>query len=216
MFVRFWNRLRSEGPRATARAIAQRVRKLAYLREEHVWYGCDLTRSTAGAELREGLRLVRADASQVDSVVAVGQDVEEARERFDTGTDLWLVLDEDEPVFLCFIFRDATPVMAASEGKLALPPGAACLEDAVTAPGARGKGIATAAWILVGEELKRAGYTTLVAKIETANTASKRVAEKAGFHPVAVMQHERTGVRRRTAVRALGGGLGDELAARLS
>lgn len=169
MFVRFWNRLRSEGPRATARAIAQRARKLAYLREEHVWYGCDLTRGTAPAELHEGLRLVRADASRVDSVVAVGQDLEEARERFD-----------------------------------------------VTAPGARGKGIATAAWILVGEELKRAGYTTLVAKIETANTASKRVAEKAGFHPVAVMQHERTGVRRNTAVRALGGGLGDELAARLS
>jgi hypothetical protein len=216
VFVRFWHRLRAEGPRATAGAIGRRLRKVAYLREEHVWYGCDLNANTARAELRGGLRLVRADASQVDDVVAVGQDVEEARERFEAGIDLWMVLDGESPVFICFVFRDATPVLAASDGTLLLPPGTACLEDAVTARSARGQRIGTAAWILIGEELRRDGFTTLVAKIETANTASKRMAENAGFEPVAVMQHERTGGRSTTAVRPLGGGLGDELAARLS
>ncbi|MEA2419597.1 MAG: Acetyltransferase family [Thermoleophilaceae bacterium] len=217
MFVKTWHLLRTEGPSATAGAIARRVRKLAYVREQHVWYGCDLNSTAPWAELPQGLRLVRANSSQVDGVVAVGQDLTEARERFDEGIDLWLVLDgEDVPVFLCFIFRDATPVMAASDGTLELPARTACLEDAMTAPRARGQGIATAAWILVADELRRDGFSTLVAKIETANAGSKRVAEKAGFSPVAVMEHERTGVRRRTAVRPLAGGLGDELAARLS
>lgn len=185
------------------------------MREEHVWYQCELGRDATPLELPEGLRLVRADATQVDGVVQLGQDVDEARERFESGTDLWLVLDGHDPVFLCFTFRTTTPVIAAADGLLVLPPGTACLEDAVTLPAARGKGIASAAWVLVGQQLRRAGFTTLVAKIETDNAASKRVAENAGFRPVAVMQHQRTGARRRTAVRPLGG-IGDELAARLS
>jgi hypothetical protein len=196
--------------------VVRRVGKLAYVREEHVWYQSDLTRAGARLELPEGLRLVRADASQIDLVVRLGQNLEEARRRLESGADIWLVLDRDEPVFLCFTFRQATPVIAASDGLLVLPPGAACLEDAITAPAARGRGIASAAWAQVGRRLERDGFTTLVAKIETHNGASKRVAEKSGFRPVAVMQHQRTGVRRHTAVRALGGGLGDELAARLS
>ena len=190
--------------------------KLAYLREEHVWYELDLTARGPRGELPEGLRLVRADASQVDAVARLGQNPEEALTRLEAGNDIWLVLDGGEPLFLCFTFRHATPVIAASEGMLALPPGAACLEDSVTAPEARGRGIASAAWILIGEELRRDGFRALVAKIETSNGASERVAEKSGFQAVAVMQHQRTGARRRTAILALGGGLGDELEARLS
>jgi GNAT superfamily N-acetyltransferase len=216
MSARLWNRLRREGLGGTARAVARRMRKVAYLREEHVWYQCDLKRSAVRRDLPEGLRLVRAEASQVDSVARLGQDLEEARERFEAGADVWLVVDGDEPVFLCFTFRQTAPVIAAADGMLVLPPGAACLEDAVTAPAVRGRGIASAAWAQVGERLGRAGFTTLVVKIETGNGASKRAAEKAGFLPVAVMRHQRTGARRHTAVRALGGGLGDELAARLS
>lgn len=196
--------------------MVRRARKVAYVREEHVWYQRDLKRAGASIELPQGLRLVRADEPQVDLVVRLGQNLDEARERFDGGADVWLVLDGDEPVFLCFTFRQTTPVIAAADGLLVLPPGAACLEDAVTAPAARGRGIASAAWAQIGKRLAWAGFATLVAKVETDNTASKRVAEKAGFRPVAVMQHQRTGARRHTAVHALGGGLGDELAARLS
>jgi L-amino acid N-acyltransferase YncA len=218
MALRLWHRLRTDGPRSTAAAVARRLRRLAWVREEHVWYQCDLSASSVRAELPGGLRLVRASREQVELVVALGQSLEEALERFDAGADVWLALDEDDdaPVFLTFVFRDATPVLAAFDGTLALPAGAACLEDAVTAPEERGLGIASAAWALIGEELQRSGVTALVAKIEAANVPSKRMAEKAGFRPVAVMQHERTGVRRRTDVLPLGGGLGDELAARLS
>jgi hypothetical protein len=192
------------------------VRKLAYLREEHVWYERDLGARPPGCELPAGLRLVRTDESRLDAVAQLGQNPQQARARLEAGNDIWLVLDGDEPVFVSFTFRQCTPVIAASGGKLALPTGAAALEEAYTTPSARGRGIAPAAWTLIGDELARAGLQVLVTKIETENTASRRAAEKAGFRPVAVMQHQRTGARRRTAVLALGGGLGDELEARLS
>jgi hypothetical protein len=216
VFGRLWNRLRRDGPRATALAIARRVRKLAYVREEHVWYERDLRVRPAGCELPEGLRLVRADETWLDDVAQLGQNPQQARARLDAGNDIWLVLDGEEPVFVSFTFRQSTPVIAASNGTLTLPPGAACLEEAYTTPAARGRGIAPAAWTLIGAELAEAGFRALVTKIETSNAASRRAAEKAGFRPVAVMQHQRTGALRRTDVLALGGGLGDELAARLS
>jgi L-amino acid N-acyltransferase YncA len=215
VFGRLWNRFRLDGPRATARAVAHRVRKLAYVREEHVWYGRDLTLRGARGELPKGLRLVRAASSDIGMVARLAQDPDQARARVEAGNDLWFVLDGDEPLFLCFTFRNTTPVIAAADGVLALPAGTACLEDSVTAPEARGRGIASAAWTLIGEELRRDGFQELLVKIETSNVASERVAERSGFRPVAVMQHQRTGVRRHTAVLALGGGLGDELAARL-
>jgi GNAT superfamily N-acetyltransferase len=197
-------------------AVTRRMRKLAYVREEHVWYQRDLTARTAAVELPAGLRLVRADSSQLDAVSQLGQNPQQARARLDAGNDIWLVYDGDEPVFVSFTFRQSVPVIAASNGTLALPPGAACLEEAYTTPAVRGRGVAPAAWTAIAAELDRAGFTALVTKVETSNAASRRAVEKAGFRPVAVMQHHRTGVRRRTDVLALGGGLGDELVARLS
>jgi GNAT superfamily N-acetyltransferase len=216
MFTRVWNRLRSDGLPATVRALAHRLRKLAYVSEEHVWYQCDLDETRPRRDLPQEVRLVRAELSQVGNVARLGQDPEEARRRIEEGNDAWLVVDGDEPLFACYSFRHSAPVLAASHGKLTLPPGAACIEDSVAAPAARGRGIGPGAWTLIGDELSRDGFTALVTKIETANTPSRRAAEKVGFRPVAVMHHQRTGVRRRTAVRPLGSGLGDELAARLS
>jgi L-amino acid N-acyltransferase YncA len=198
------------------RAIWRRLRKLAYLREEHVWYELNLGQPGSRLELPGGLRLERAEPSEVEIVTVFGQDVDQARERLESGNDIWLVREGETPLFLCYTFRAEAPVIAAAGGRLELPAGSACLEDAVTVPEARGRGIASAAWAAIGDELGRAGLSTLVAKVETDNVASRRVAENAGFKPVAVMQHERTGRRRRTAVRPLGGRLGDELAARLS
>ena len=198
------------------RAIGRRLRKLAYLREEHVWYERDLGMAGPGLELQRGLQLVKARLDEVELLSAFGQNVAQARKRLVAGNDIWLVFEDEEPVFLCFTFRTATPVIAAAGGKLELPPGSVCLEDAVTAPGARGRGIASAAWSTIAEELGKAGFSTLVAKVEAGNAASRRVAEKAGFSPIAVMQHERTVVSRRTEVKPLGGRLGHELAARLT
>ena len=215
MTGRLWNRVRRDGPGATARVAAHRIRKLAYLREEHVWYQCDLDERPR-RDLPDEVRFVRADESQVEALALLGRDPDEARECLAGGNDVWFVFDGDQPLFACFTYRHSAPVMAASQGTLPLPPGTACLEDSVTSPAARGRGIAPGAWTLIGDELARAGFTKLVTKIETANTPSRKAVEKVGYRPVAVMQHQRVGRRRRTAVEALGGGLGHELATRLS
>ncbi|MBA3262227.1 MAG: GNAT family N-acetyltransferase [Thermoleophilaceae bacterium] len=157
-----------------------------------------------------------ADVCQVDALASFGRDPEEARQCLAGGNDVWLAFEGDQPLFACFTFLHAAPVMAASGGTLSLPPGAACLEDSVTSPAARGRGIAPAAWTLIGDELERRGFRAIVTKIETSNTASRRAVEKVGFRSVAVMQHKRVGPRRRTSVEAVGSGLGSELAARLS
>ena len=192
------------------------MRKLAYLREEHLWYQLDLDDSRPRRDLPEEVRLVRAQASDVGAVEALGQEPAQALQRLEAGNDLWLVFDGDDPLFACYTFRQATPVMAAAHGTLNLPPGAACLEDSVAAPAARGRGIAPGAWTLIGDELARDGFAALVTKIETANIASRKAVEKVGFREVAVMEHQRVAMRRRTAVRPVGTGLGEELAARLT
>jgi RimJ/RimL family protein N-acetyltransferase len=212
---RLYQHFRREGFAATAREVGRRLRKLAYLREEHLWYELDLDDGRLRRELPQGLRLVRAGEPEVTSVAALGQDVEQTRERLEQGNDLWLVFEGERPLFACYTFRQVTPVMAASHGELALPTGAACVEDAVTAPAARGRGIAPGAWTLIGDQLEQDGYRALVLKIETANASSRKAVEKIGFRPVAVMQHERMALRRRTAVETIGNGLGEELAARL-
>jgi GNAT superfamily N-acetyltransferase len=213
---RLISRLRNEGLRATTREVWQRLRKLAYLREEHTWWQLDLDEQRPRYELAEGLRFVQATADDVGAVAAFGHDPEEALRRLETGNDLWLCLDGDEPLFACYTFRQSTPVMAASGGRLALPDGAACVEDSIATPAARGRGIGPATWTLVFDKLQEDGFKAIVTKIETSNKPSNRAAEKVGFRPIAVMKHERVVMRRHTAVKPVGHGLGEELAARLT
>lgn len=216
MIARLWDRLRRDGLRATAGAVLRRVRKYVYLHEEHVWYQCDLNGERPRRELPPEARLVHAEPPQLDALEQLGQSSDEALERLEQGNDIWMVLDGSEPLFSCCTFRRVAPVSAAPHGTLTLPEGAACLEDSVTSVAARGRGIAPGAWTLICDELQQDGFTSLVTKIETDNTASRRAVEKVGFRPVAVMKHHRVVLNSRTAVRPLGDGLGDELVARLS
>jgi RimJ/RimL family protein N-acetyltransferase len=208
-------RLRTDGFSGTFREIGRRVRRLVYLREEHTWWEQDLD-DRPRFELGEGLRFVRATAAEADAVGELGQDPQMAHDRLAAGNDLWMVLDGDQPLFACYTFRQAAPVMAASGGQLDLPDGAACLEDSLASPAARGRGIAPATWTLVGDRLREEGFKAIVTKIETSNKSSNRAVEKVGFKPIAVMEHERVVLRRHTAVRSMGTGLGEELAARLT
>jgi len=198
------------------RLALRRARDLLYLREQHVWYECDLDGGRPRRELVEGARLVHPGPMELEHVARLGQDAEQARERREGGNDIWLIVEGDEPLFACCTFRRTAPVMAAPRGTLKLPEGVACLEDSVTAEAARGRGIAPAAWTLIGDELQGAGYRTLITKVATDNAASRRAVEKVGFKEVAVMDHHRIGALRRTFVRPVGDGLGEELAARLT
>jgi RimJ/RimL family protein N-acetyltransferase len=213
---RLLQRVRRDGFAVTGREVLRRVRKVAYLSEEHLWYQLDLDDSRPRRELPEDVRLVRAQASDAAAVEALGQEPAQALRRLEEGNDLWLVFDGEEPLFACYTFRQTTPAMAASHGTLTLPPGAACLEDSVAAPAARGRGIAPGAWTMIGDELIKDGFTALVTKVETSNIPSRKAVEKVGFREVAVMDYQRVAMRRRTAVRPVGTGLGEELAARLT
>jgi RimJ/RimL family protein N-acetyltransferase len=214
MIARLARRLRTDGLGGTVREIGRRLRRMAYLREEHTWWQQDLP-DRPRFDLAEGLRFVHATSADAGAVAELGQDPQTALDRLSEGNDLWLVFDGDQPLFACYTFRQTAPVMAASGGELNLPDGAACLEDSLASPAARGRGIAPATWTLVGDKLREEGFRALVTKIETSNKSSNRAVEKVGFRPIALMEHERVVMRRHTAVKPMGTGLGEELAARL-
>jgi L-amino acid N-acyltransferase YncA len=208
--------VRQHGVAATLREVVNRARPHVMLDEAHVWYQLDLDR----VELRTmppGTRLERANGPLVEKVAELDRSPADAREHLAGEGDVWLVLgDGDQPLFLCYTYRRAVPVIAAPGGTLDLPSGVACLEDSQTSPAARGRGIAPAAWDTLGAELAGEGVRTLITKVGVENAPSRRAVEKAGFREIALMEHRRRGPWRRTRVHVSGDGIGTELAARLS
>jgi len=67
-----------------------------------------------------------------------------------------------------------------------VPRGVAFLEDSVTAPTYRGRGIASAAWQQIAGVLPTEGLCELVTIVDVTNVASRRAVTKAGFQEVAV------------------------------
>jgi GNAT superfamily N-acetyltransferase len=181
------------------------ARSRVYVDEDYVWYVLDLTGDRPCAQLPEGLELVRAAREQLPLLEELPTTApQEALARVDGGADLWLVLADGRPAFSCWIFHDRTPVPAARGGWLGVPADAASLEDSVTAPGFRGRGIAPAAWSGIADALAADGVARLLTIVPLANTPSRRAVEKAGFREFAVMNRRRLGPRRSTTVRGDG------------
>jgi GNAT superfamily N-acetyltransferase len=207
--------LAKHGLAGTARRAAAVAREQIVLTEEHVWYELDLGGERPRPPLADGLALVEATAEQVAlleelpsmSAAAAGR----LRRR---GGRLFLVLEDETPLFACWIHGRETPAIAAPGGWLALPEGVSCLEDSVTSPAARGRGIAPAAWAVLGDRLAAESARTLVTKVEVENVPSRRAVEKAGFREIALMRLRRIARRRRVDVEGEGA-LAHELAARL-
>jgi GNAT superfamily N-acetyltransferase len=78
-----------------------------------------------------------------------------------------------------------------------------CLEDSVTAPLARGRGVAPAAWSAIADELAGEGVRRMITKVRVDNLPSRKAVEKVGFEGVALMHFKRIGPLRRTSVRRL-------------
>lgn len=209
-------RLRRD-PLAVLRSLRAELLRHVFLREQHAWYQLDLDGRRPRRELPEGVVLVRAERSQLHAVERLGQSPKAARRRQRQGNDVWLALEGEEPLFACYTFRKETPVAAAPTGLMPLPPGTACLEDSVTSPRARGRGVAPAAWSLIADRLDAEGFEAIITKISTSNAASLKAIEKAGFREVALMSYARTGPLRRTAVQVMSAdGIGAWIAAVLS
>jgi GNAT superfamily N-acetyltransferase len=208
--------VRDHGVVATARVALGAIGDRLYLDESHVWYSLDLGAVHAGRPLPEGLRLVRATAAETPSYVALGEASEAStRERLDAGASLWLVMEGPKTAFACWTFAQATPVSAARGGSLPLPEHCVCLEDSVTAPDFRGRGIAPAAWDMIAEQLRAEGRSLMITKVTVENTPSRRAVTKAGFVEFAIMRHRRVAQRRRVEVSPRTGALGIDLAGAL-
>lgn len=201
--ARFRDAVARHGVRGTsARAIAE-VGKWLRLSETHVWYALDLTSERPRPALEGGLTLRNGTEDDLPVMHQMDIGAVGAQARLRAGNDWWIVLDDDVPLFSCWIFRTHTPVLAAPAGQLELPPGRICLEDSVTSGAARGRGIAPAAWALIADALAQEGQTELITKVGAENGPSRRAVTKAGFAEVAIMHFLRRGLRTTTTVEVL-------------
>lgn len=110
-----------------------------------------------------------------------------AARRRDAGHDLWLVTEGDQVAFACWIFRGIAEVAGAPGGGAPMSSGVVMLEDSITAPDFRGRGVAPAAWAGVADALAAEGCERMVTKVEKQNIPSCKAVEKAGFRTVADM-----------------------------
>ena len=205
-FSRALRKARHEGLGAALRRAWELVKRPFYRKEEHVWYQLDVNGARPRREFVEGVELVRASADEAHRVEELGQVESEARERLAAGNDLWLAIDDqDRALFACWTFRSETPVVAAPGGQLPLPAGTACLEDSVTSPLARGKGIAPASWTAIADRLSEEGFEAMITKVTTDNAASRKAVQKSGFREIAVMRLTRIGPRQQVALASMGG-----------
>ncbi len=209
--------LRRHGVGGSLRLAWALLARLAYLEESHVWFLLDLRGDRPRVGLPSELEVVRATEDELPLLAelpTVGP--REARRRLAAAADLWLIRDADRPVFACWTFSDRTPALAAPAGWLALPPGMVGLEDSITSPAYRGRGIAPAAYSAIADALALDGVAAILTKIEPANSAVRRALEKAGFRAFAAMRLRRIVMRPRVEIRLDGPSEAAFLVARLA
>lgn len=196
--------VRTHGTVAAGRRVRRELLPLAHLREAHVWYELSLTGAshvqqpgdismTLGSPERFPL------LDQLDSISAA-----EAERRLSVGAQWWLVVENEKPLFSCWIFQGTAPVLAARGGQLPLPADTVVLEDSVTAPAARGRGIAPRAWCMLADSLHEQGKLRMLTKVAFTNTPSRRAVVKAGFREIALVRYHRILGWSRTTVRPFG------------
>jgi L-amino acid N-acyltransferase YncA len=159
-----------------------------YLRERHLWYVLRLDAPVSRNTCPPGFDLTRAvgdDVALLETLPTIG--VPEARRRCAAGADLWLMREGACAAFACWIFRHRTPMLAARNGWLTLPPFTVCLEDSVTSPAYQGRGLASAACLGIARDLQDEHLGAIITKVAEDNSASRRAVEKAGFELVATM-----------------------------
>jgi GNAT superfamily N-acetyltransferase len=212
--VRASESVRRRGLADTAKLAKERA---VFLHEAHIWYELDLTRDRPRREMPEGLALVEGGADQMhllEQLPSLSQ--EEAHDRAERGASLWFVLADARPAFACWTFPRSAPALAAPTGWFSLPERVHCLEDSVTSPDFRGRGVAPAAWTAVMDRLRERGVASLITKVAIENVASCRAVGKAGFVHAATMTLTRLGPRVRVQVDHAGTGVGPHLRQQLA
>jgi RimJ/RimL family protein N-acetyltransferase len=174
--------------------VASGVRDRLYLRETYVWYELALA-AVPERELPDGMELVRATEADLWLAEQTGKGSHSASDYLRQGHDLWVVREGDVAAFSCWTYRGWAPIAAVPHGRFELPPGVACLENSVTNPEFRGRGVAPGAWDGMAKVLREEGVEALVTKVRVENAPSRRACIKAGFDEVAEMTLSQTGPR---------------------
>jgi GNAT superfamily N-acetyltransferase len=172
--------------------VGVRAQQRVYLREVFVWFELELGAANP-RELPEGMELVRATPSNIDLAVQTGKGRHTGARHMEAGHDLWVVREGEQAAFSCWTYRQRAPFAGAPGGWLDLPARTPCLEDSVTMPDFRGKGVAPAAWAQICAALREEGCDRLITKVRVENTPSRRACLKAGFEEVGEMSHSHVG-----------------------
>ncbi|MGH8161997.1 MAG: GNAT family N-acetyltransferase [Gammaproteobacteria bacterium] len=185
---------------ALPRLDGRMLRRLFFPIRRQLWYALDISGpSTASFAPSSGIEVLRCDS---DSVAAVPRSIRTGalrslRRLMHGEAQLWIARTGETAMASVWVFRGRTPAVAAPGGWLSLPPGHACLQDAVTAAQCRGRGIAPDLWVRVAGKLASEGVETVLLQIDERNRPAIRAAEKAGFRPLATMEWERGWLRSR-------------------
>jgi ribosomal protein S18 acetylase RimI-like enzyme len=170
------------------------AREALVAHEEHIVYELLLAGERPHVRLPEGLELVRATEAQLpllERIPATGPQV--ARRWLAAGNALWFVLEGDTPAFSCWTFPRALPAAAAPHGELVLPDRTTGLENSVTSPAYRGRGVAPAAWSELADRLQTEGVERMITQVTVSNIPSRKAVEKAGYREFARVERRRVG-----------------------
>jgi len=174
-----------------------------YLDEQHIWYTLNLD-GVQQLPLAEGYELRLGTEADIDLITGLaGTSREDADHNRARGGETWLVVQGEEPAFVCWIFPESTPARAAADRWLALPPGVVCLEHSFTGASHRGHGIAGAAWTKIAQALKMRDFEVLITKVEVDNAPSRKAVRKAGFREACLMRLHRRGLRETVSLEML-------------
>jgi hypothetical protein len=204
LIPRLRHHLQHRGVKSTLKWAIRRAQTKLYLDETHVWYELILSSDRPRQPLQPGLKLIRAGADDLPLLNELPSVSEyTAKQRIEAGNDLWLVLNDRQPIFACWIFHDSTPLLGARNGQLALPSETVCMEDSIISPHFRGRGIITpSAWSQVADRLEKIGVKSIITKAEADNKVVRLVLTRSGFREIAVMHFRRAGFRQHATIRS--------------
>lgn len=196
--------VRRDGVGQVLRRAAGRALVRLYVRESHVWVALRLAEERPRPALAAGYLLSRGGVADVPALHELGVDVQQAARRLAHGAELWLIRYGQDIVYSGWVFHGSAPTIAGPHGQVRLPPGSVNPEDMVTSPSHQGRGLASAAYSLIFDDLQRTGRADRVlGKVPLNNVANRRAVQKAGWLEFAVVHFSRVGPWRRTTVRAL-------------
>ncbi len=197
------------GIAGAARAACRMVKDAAYQDEVSTWFEVLLDKERPRVPAVHGDLVLATDDDAFDLLNAIGsQSADVARRRRSAGGAPWVLLMDGKPAFCCWLYAGRSPINSMPGEWLNLPPAVRTLEDSITAPDFRGRGLAGGVWMTLFDDLEREGVRSVVTNVLDTNVPSTRAVLKVGFAPVASMRYVRIGPWSRQYLTPLGAGSG--------